>query len=52
MEKPTQEQLNKWYLHKSNKERWIEEQERQDEIQEECTDMETKLDDLEEISNP
>ena len=28
MEKPTQEQLNKWYKHKSNKERWIEAEER------------------------
>ncbi len=28
MEKPTQEQLNRWYEHKSNKERWCEAQER------------------------
>lgn len=49
MDKPTQEQLNRWYEHKSNKERWIEEKERQDEIQEECTDMEQKLEDLQKI---
>ena len=29
--KPTQEQLKKWYAHKSNKEIWIEEQERMEE---------------------
>ena len=27
---PNQEQLNSWYNHKSNKERWIEEQELRD----------------------
>jgi len=27
MKEPTQEQLNKWYSHKSNKEAWIEAQE-------------------------
>lgn len=31
MEKPTQEELNRWYTHKSNKERWIEAQEVEDE---------------------
>jgi hypothetical protein len=30
----SQEQINNWYKHKSNKERWIEEQERKNEIQE------------------
>lgn len=49
MEKPTQEQLNRWYEHKSNKERFIEAEEaRQDEIQEDTTSMEEKL---EEINN-
>lgn len=48
MYKPTQQQLNKWYLHKSNKEAWIEaEQARQDEIQEDTTSMEEKLEELE-----
>jgi len=43
---PTAEQWAKWINHKSNKDRWIEEQERQDEIQEDTTDMESKLEDL------
>jgi len=43
---PTPEQWQKWQEHKSNKEAWIEEQERQDDIQENSDDMETKLRDL------
>ena len=39
----TQQQINNWYNHKSNKELWIEEQERQDEIQEAATSMEEKI---------
>ncbi len=31
MEQPTQEQLNNWYKHKSNKEAWIEAQEKREE---------------------
>jgi hypothetical protein len=44
---PTQEQLNNWYEHKSNKERTIEQEEiyqdSLDEIQEDTTSMEEKL---------
>ncbi len=47
MNQPTPEQLKAWYEHKSNKERVIEAWERvadeQDEIQEETTAMEEKL---------
>lgn len=50
--KPTQEQLNNWYKHKSNKEAWIERQEMlQDEIQEDTTSMEEKLEALEKLHN-
>ena len=48
MNKPTQEQLNKWYAHKSNKEAWIEhqeylaEQKEQEEEQLELIKMEEK----------
>ena len=34
MEEPTKEQWQKWYNHKSNKEIWIEEQERKQEEEE------------------
>jgi len=30
MTEPTKEQWQKWYAHKSNKEAWIEEQEREE----------------------
>ena len=40
MEKPTKEQWQKWYAHKSNKEIWIEEQEREQEEKEELTNKE------------
>ena len=42
----SQEIINQWYLRKSNKELWIEEQERQDEILENTTSMEEKLEEL------
>jgi len=31
MDEPTKEQWQRWLAHKSNKERWIEQQEQQDE---------------------
>lgn len=40
---PTPQQWGEWANHKSNKDRWIEEQERQDEIQEEATSLEEKV---------
>ena len=44
MKEPTKEQWQAWYAHKSNKERFIEAEEaRQDEIQEDTTSMEEKL---------
>ena len=54
----TQEQLNGWYEHKSNKEAWIEAEEaRQDEIQEDTTSLEEKLEELDnhykdQVENP
>lgn len=55
MESNTQEQWNAWYNHKSNKERFMEaeerEQERQDEIQENTDSMEEKLEELETVEN-
>jgi len=44
--KYTQQQINSWYEHKSNKEVWIENQEKQDDVQEETTSMEEKLEEL------
>ena len=34
MKKPTQEQIDKWYLHKSNKEAYIEQEEYNREVEE------------------
>jgi hypothetical protein len=34
MEKPTPEELKAWYKHKSNKEKWIEEQEAEQDAEE------------------
>ena len=42
MEKPTKEQWQKWYAHKSNKEIWIEEQEREKEENRDEENAETK----------
>lgn len=40
---PTPQQWGEWANYESNKDRFIEEQERQDEIQEEATSLEEKV---------